>query len=86
MGLLFLFVMGIAAIILIARWGSKTRPKTAELALEPEHRNGREQKKISEHQNYLEAGLINLLIRKKIISEEELLSEIELLRKIKEEH
>jgi hypothetical protein len=87
MGLLFIFIVGVLAIIMIARWGSKTRRKEAgPEEYQIEHQNGKEKKKGVEQQNYLEAGLVTLLIKKKIITEEELLSEIELLKKIKEDY
>jgi hypothetical protein len=89
-GLLFIFLVGISAIILIARFASKTRPKEERL---PEAGGGRYQnggerypKKPLYDRSILEEGLLSLLIKKGVITEEELLSEMELIKKMKEEH
>ena len=91
MGLLFIFLAGIGAIILIARFASKTRPKEERL---PEsggggpYRNGGERyaKKPLYDRSTLEEGLLSLLIKKGVITEEELFSEMELMKKMKDEH
>lgn len=89
MGLLFIFLVGIGAIILIARFASKTRPKEERF---PEaggaYRNGGEaySKKPLYDKSTLEEGLLSLLIKKGVITEEELLSEMELIKKMKGDH
>lgn len=89
MGLLFIFLAGISAIILIAKLASKTRPK-GERLLEADgghYQNGVELSHKKPFQDRsLEEGLISLLIKKGMITEEELLSEVELIKKIKEEN
>lgn len=88
-GLLFIFLAGITVIILIARLASKTRPK-GERVLEEgggPYRNGGDlphSKPVQER--FIAEGLISLLIKKGMITEEELLSEVELIKKIKEEN
>jgi hypothetical protein len=90
MGLLFLFLLGICAIILIAKLASKTRPKEERLleAGAAPHKNGggHYSEKTTPNRSSLEEGLVSLLIKKGVITEEELLSEVELIRKLKEEH
>ncbi len=79
MGLLLIIVAGILAIILIARWASKTvspykeTPSPAASDLKS--------KKV---ERVLQRGLISLLLKKKIIREDELLEEIERIKKEEE--
>ena len=91
MGLLFIFLVGICAIILIARLASKTRPKEERLSAPggaAGYQNGgdRPSKKPIYDKSALEEGLLSLLIKKGVISEEELLSELEQIKKMKDEH
>ena len=91
MGLLFIFLIGICAIILIARLASKTRPKEERLLVESgggdeRRKNGKEHypEKNLQDKTTLEEGLLSLLIKKGVITEEELLLELELIKKLKE--
>lgn len=88
MGLLVIFLLGITAIILIARFASKTRPKEERLSGQGGYQNGGERypKKPLYDRSTLEEGLLSLLIKKGVITEEELLAEMDLIKKMKEEH
>ena len=71
MGFLFLIIAGILAMVVVARLASKTK-KNEEGAASPPHRyyDG------NKVDIALQKGLISLLLKKKIIGEEELLAEI----------
>jgi hypothetical protein len=91
MGLLFIFLLGISAIILIAKLASKTRPKEERISGSGEEKGGANGRghypeKQLQDKSTLEESLIALLIKKGVITEEELLSEVELIRKFKEGH
>lgn len=91
MGFVFLLLLGLAAIILIARFGSKASGRSAAGVLH-NGQNGKERPAYGEGKSQAERGrvfqeaLISLLLKKEIITEEELLSEIELIRKDEERH
>lgn len=81
MGFLFLFLAGIIAIILIARFGSRIGRQERN---PPGYRNGQEKPAYEKptaqeqvRQRYVQEGLIALLLKKGVISEEELVDEIE---------
>lgn len=94
MGLLFIFLLGIAAIILVARLASKARPQEERLLDRKEggeaaFKNGGGKshgEKPSQESLLVQEGLLSLLIKKGIITEEELLSEMKMIKKMKEEH
>ena len=84
MGFLFLFTIGILAIILLARIASKSGQGGKKI----ESPNGREKgyfDKLIGEKSYIEEGLVSLLIKKGAITEEELLNEIECVKKLHKE-
>ncbi|MBI3803428.1 MAG: hypothetical protein HY282_06665 [Nitrospirae bacterium] len=87
MGFLFLFLLGISAIILLARFGSKAS-RRGQTAMPPQ--NGKERsgydrgKGQDERARQFQEALISLLLKKEIITEAELLAEVEMLRKEEE--
>ena len=84
MGFLFLFTIGILAIILVARIASKSGQGGQKI----ESPTGREKgyfEKLSGEKSYVEEGLVSLLIKKGAITEEELLNEIECVKKLHKE-
>ncbi len=84
MGFLFILLVGLAVIIMIARFGSKT---SGQGRPEATAQNGKERvayeggKSQAERGRVFQEALISLLLKKEIITEEELLAEIELIRK-----
>jgi len=82
MGFLFLIVCGIVAMIFVARLASKTKRKEEGVAVSS-HRYASDESaessvsaKSQKVDLALQKGLISLLLKKKIIGEEELLAEI----------
>ena len=71
MGFLFLIVVGLLAMILVARLASKTKSKQEEAASPSTGYSKYKKMDVA-----LQRGLISLLLKKKIIEEEELLDEI----------
>ncbi|MFQ5779926.1 MAG: hypothetical protein ACE5HN_03960 [Nitrospiria bacterium] len=88
MGLLFILLLGILAIFLIAGMASKARPKHERLSQDPSQNGDRSvgENRDREAERCNIEGLTSLLIKKGIITEEELLSEVELIEKIKGQH
>lgn len=84
MGILFILLSGIAAILLIAKLASKVRPKE-EVELEKQLIQKDIEAVADDASDEFEA-LASLLIRKEIISKEELLIEISEVIKHKEKH
>lgn len=88
MGFLFILLVGLAAIILIARFGSKASGRGAAAKAQ----NGKERigyeggKSQAESRRYFQEAVISLLLKKGIITEEELLSEVEMIRKDEQQH
>ena len=85
MGFLFLFLLGIFAIIMLARFGSKASRRgeaTMTIPQNGKERSGYERGKgQDERARQFQEALISLLLKKEIITEAELLAEVELLRK-----
>ncbi len=82
MGFLFLIIIGILAMVFIARFASKTRPKGEEV--KSPYRGGYGDVYSSKSQkvdSVLQKGLVSLLLKKNIIREEELLEELEKIKK-----
>jgi hypothetical protein len=77
-------------IVLIAKLASKTRPKEERLLASEEsmrHKNGGHSPEKQIHDKLaLDEGLISLLIKKGVITEEELLFEVERVKKLKGGH
>ncbi|TAK07208.1 MAG: hypothetical protein EPO39_07040 [Candidatus Manganitrophaceae bacterium] len=89
MGFLLILLIGLAAMILIARFGSKASGRTGAAGAV---QNGKERvaygggKSQAERTRHFQEALISLLLKKEIITEEELLAEIELIRKDEGDH
>jgi hypothetical protein len=87
MGFVFLLFLGLAAIILIARLASKASGRGGPGAAV---QNGKERityeggKHHAERARYFQEAVISLLLKKGVITEEELLSEVEMIRKEEE--
>lgn len=84
MGFVFLLLLGLTAIILIARFASKAAGRGAPGGTV---QNGKEKvtyeggKNHAERGRYFQEATISLLLKKGVITEEELLAEIEMIRK-----
>lgn len=84
MGFAFLLLLGLTAIILIARFASKAAGRGAPGGTV---QNGKEKityeggKSHAERGRYFQEATISLLLKKGVITEEELLAEIEMIRK-----
>lgn len=84
MGFLFLFLLGIFAMIMIARFASKAS-RRGQAPAPPQ--NGKERsgngygKKGRDERATFQEAVISLLLKKGIITETELLAEVELIRK-----
>jgi len=79
MGLLFILLLGILAIFLIAGMASKARPKHERLSHNGDLSIDKKIDREAERCNL--EGLTSLLIKKDVITEEELLNEIEAINK-----
>jgi len=80
MGFLFLIITGILAMVFIAKLASKTKLKGEEVAA-PTRRDDGHSGYFSDSKSQkvdlaMQKGLISLLLKKKVIGEEELLAEI----------
>ncbi len=84
MGFVFLLLLGLTAIILIARFASKAAGRSAAGGVV---QNGKERityeggKSHTDKTNYFQEAVISLLLKKGVITEAELLDEIELIKK-----
>lgn len=89
MGFVFLLLLGFTAIILIARFASKAAGRGASGGAV---QNGKEKityeggKSPAEKARYFQEATISLLLKKGVITEEELLAEVEMIRKEEGEH
>lgn len=89
MGFVFLLFLGLAAIILIARLASKAAGRSADTGAA---QNGKERiayeggKSQAERTRYFQEATISLLLKKGVITEEELLAEVEMIRKEEGQH
>lgn len=89
MGFVFLLFFGLAAIILIARFASKASGRSGPAGA---GQNGNERipyeggKGQAERTRYFQEAVISLLLKKGVITEEELLAEVEMIRKEEKQH
>lgn len=89
MGFVFLLFFGLAAIILIARLASKASGRSASGGAV---QNGKERiayeggKSHAERTRYFQEAVISLLLKKGVITEAELLAEVEMIRKEEGQH
>ncbi len=86
MGLLVLFFLGIAAILIIAKFAAKMRPEEEKLLEEPanvDHPPGSEHRLDEDETKETLDALITILTRKEILNPDELLLEIAANRKVK---
>ena len=74
MGFLFIIVLSILAIILVARLASKTKPDIERIKSPEDMEHYKKSQKIDA---VVQNGLITLLLKKNMITEEELLAEVE---------
>lgn len=74
MGFLFIIVFGILAMIFVARFASKTKPDIERVKSPEDIEHYNKSQKID---GVVQRSLITLLLKKNIITEEELLAEIE---------
>ncbi len=75
MGFLFIIVLGVLAMIFVARFASKTKPDEERIKSPEDIEHYNKSQKIDA---ILQKGLISLLLKKNIITEEELLAQVEI--------
>ncbi|MFY9268224.1 MAG: hypothetical protein WAO55_00575 [Candidatus Manganitrophaceae bacterium] len=85
MGFLFLFLLGIIAIIMVARFASKNVPRDETPSLPYNGKKGyphsEQQDTVEERRRDLQVALVSLLVKKGIITEAELNFEVEQMEK-----